>query len=400
MAQANAVDTIRQKLNLLQERLTDWFVERDDVALTICDSLVSQMNHLQISEPGMGKSQIVRSACQAITDGRYFEKQVGEQTPLDEVLGGKSIKALKERDEDERNISDRIADVEYGFLDEIFKANDTLRSPLLGIINERLYTNGTQTIDCPLRVLFGASNELPKPNDAFLARYAYRLFVVHINERTNFLRFVHQVRQADAPDTASVGLTVDELDQAHRDMRDNVKWGKEADDTFWKIREGFRREGLMFNDRTSGWIASRVVPARAWRRGSYEVQAQDFTILEHCLWNTPKDIAKIKELVFKISNPTMEEARKAVDQATAAYQNAVEIVAKNGDHREDAYNDCSRTLDALIQLLDQRVNETSGSARETLQGAHKKVTDIAIQNAMEHGNLPKSVLVGVAKEAI
>ena len=395
-----SMQDIRDKLDALENKLREWYVEREDVALTICDALVAQMNHLQISEPGRGKSAIVRSAVQAVTDGRYFEKQIGEQTPLDEVLGGKSIKALKDRDEDERNISGRIADVEYPFMDEIFKGNDTLRSPLLGIINERLYTNGRKTVYCPLRTLFAASNELPKANDAFLARFAYRLFVVAINERSNFLKFVHQVREKDAPDTASVGLTVKELDAAHKDMRENIQWGTEADETFWAIREAFRKEGLLFNERTAGWIASRVVPARAWRRGSSVIEAEDFSILEHCLGNTPKDIPKVKELIYKISNPVLEEARKTIDSATLAYQGAVEMVQKNSENREQAYGDAGTKLEKLIKRLDRRISETNGKANEVLADAKSQVVEIATKNAMEHGNVPRSVLEAMMQKEL
>jgi MoxR-like ATPase len=391
-------DKARTKLNELEVMLCDWFVERDDVALTICDAMAAQMNHLQVSEPGMGKSAIVRAAYQAVVDATSFEKQVGEQTPLDEVLGGPSIKALKEKDETVRNIAGRIADCHFGFLDEIFKANDTLRSPLLGIINEGLYTNGTTVVECPLRVLFGASNELPKPNDAFLARYAYRHFVTQITERSNFLKFVHQVRDKDAPDTASIGLTLKELDAAYEAVR-KVKWKTEADETFWAIREAFRREGLLFNDRTAGWIASRVVPARAWRRGSDVVQAEDFTVLEHCLWITPKDIPKVRELIYKVANPTLEEARKAIDDATQAYNIAKEAVANNSNNKDDAYVDCKAKLDKLDNDLRKRVAETSGSAQATLADAHKKVVDIAIKNATEHGDFSRSVLEGIAAQS-
>jgi MoxR-like ATPase len=387
-------ETARTKLNKLEAMLNDWFVEREGVAMTICDALASRMNHLQISEPGMGKSAIVRSACEAIIDGSYFEKQVGEQTPLDEVLGGASIKALKQTDETKRNIKGRIADVHYGFLDEIFAANDTLRSPLLGIINERLYTNGTQVVNCPLRVLFGASNELPKSNDAFLARYAYRLFVIHINSRANFLKFIHQVRAKDAPDTASVGLTVAELDAAYEAVR-QVRWETEADETFWEIREAFRREGLMFNERTAGWLASRVVPARAYRRGSDIVEAEDFSVLEHCLWDNPKDIPKIRDLIYAISNPALEESRKAVDDATKAFGIASEIVRNNTDDDEatqGAYLDCNKSLIRLDKQLTRRIKETSGTTCETLKDALRHVTEISVRNAMEHGNISKSVL--------
>jgi MoxR-like ATPase len=307
------------------------------------------------------------------------------------VLGGKSIKALKERDEDERNITGRIADSEYPFMDEIFKGNDTLRSPLLGIINEGLYTNGTQVVNCPLRTLFAASNELPKPNDAFLASFAYRLFVVTIKSRKNFLKFVHQVREKDAPDTASVGLTVAELDAAHEDMK-KVRWETEADDTFWQIREAFRKEGLMFNDRTAGWIASKVVPARAWRRGSDIVEAEDFAVLEHCLWNTPKDIPEVKKIIYKISNPVLEEARKAIDSATEAFQNAVNLARQNSDNREQAFGDANKKLNKEVERLDRRLKETQGKAHELLADAKSQVVEIAVKSAMEHGNVPRSVL--------
>ena len=96
----------------------------------------------------------------------------------------------------------------------------------------------------------------------------------------------------------------------------------------------------------------------------------------------------------------VQEARKTIDSATLAYQGAVEMVQKNSENREQAYGDAGTKLEKLIKRLDRRISETNGKANEVLADAKSQVVEIATKNAMEHGNVPRSVLEAMMQKEL
>ena len=386
------------KLAQLSDVLNDFYLEREATIKTMINSLVSRQHNLQLGPPGTGKSALVRSVVKSITDvffptpvspdaralpmpqhmrGRYFEKLVGKAFPVDEILGPMSIKGFEE--EDYRRVLEYfLPGSTFAFLDEIYKAGPVLISPTLSIMNERVYTNGSTIVRCPLRVCFAGSNELYEGEglDAFDARFFLRSYVDYIAEKQNFFRFIRSVRASDEPETEKIDLKLGEIDAVHDYARNYVEWSDDATEMLFAIRESFRKNGLLFDDRRSAWIAKELVPAETVLRGGDRVEAEDFDILAHALWRQPKDRDVVQELVYKVSNPVREEVNRYLDDAKKAINACDELIRNAGNDkrvRRDAGIDCDVTLTAILEKVERRTDQTGGNTRKQFHAAFEKI---------------------------
>jgi len=398
------------KLDDISAELNGFYFERADTIKTLMNSMVSRQHNLQLGPPGTGKSGLVRSVMQSFNDVEfpdgsntgapkkhaYFEKLVGKAFPVEEILGPMSLKGLS-NDEYRRVLAGFLPMATIAFLDEIYKAGPVLISPLLSIINERVYTNGAEIVSCPLRFLCAGSNELYEGEglDAFDARLVLRTWTDYIAEKSNFVQFIKTVRTKDAPDTKQFGLKVAHIDAAFDYARTEIKWEDDATEILWTIRENFRAEGLLFDDRRAAWIAQSLVPAETVLRGGDTVEPEDFDILAHALWRKPKDRDKAQELVYKTSNPVLEEVNQFVDDAKSAWNTCESILNDaniSGAERESAGMDCNATLKNIIKKLDKRADETANRTRAQFEGALDTVEEIhenVLENVMRVGR-PKT----------
>ena len=64
------------------------------------------------------------------------------------------------QDKLKRNVKGFLPTADVAFLDEVFKANSAILNCLLTLLNERVFDNGDQRIQVPLKCVVAASNEL------------------------------------------------------------------------------------------------------------------------------------------------------------------------------------------------------------------------------------------------
>ena len=123
--------------------------------------MVSQEHILFIGPPGTSKSEIGRRLSQ-LCGGPFFQRLFTRFTTPEEIFGPLSLRAL-EADEYRRCIDGFLPMATVAFLDEIFKANSAILNTLLTILNERKFDNGAGSrVDCPLKCVIGASNEVSR----------------------------------------------------------------------------------------------------------------------------------------------------------------------------------------------------------------------------------------------
>src|SRR5438132_9126798 len=126
-----------------------------------------------------------------------------------------SISALK-KDRFSRLTRGYLPEANFAFLDEIWKANSSILNSLLALINERLFYNDGEVLQCPLETPMGASAELPQEEalSALYDRFLLRYQVKYIAEDGHLLEMMTDAR---APDLKT-RLTLDEI----RDAREAV----------------------------------------------------------------------------------------------------------------------------------------------------------------------------------
>jgi MoxR-like ATPase len=115
--------------------------------------------------------------------GNYFEYLIGRFTEPTEIFGPVNLRKLKEGIV-ETETAGMLPEADIAFLDEVFLGSTAILNTLLSILNERSFRRGHTSLQCPLRVCVGASNQLPEDGQlaAFADRFWLRAFVEPIGD--------------------------------------------------------------------------------------------------------------------------------------------------------------------------------------------------------------------------
>jgi MoxR-like ATPase len=256
------------------------------------------------------------------------------------LFGSFSLKSLKE-DRHERILDGKLPEASIAFLDEIFKANSSILNSLLTLINERKFYNGGSAVDCPLETMVGASNELPesKELDALYDRFLLRYWVGYIQDMGKFKDLL-----MSSPPSVTTSITLDELHEMQEGAC-NVDISEKTIDLIIQLKLSLEREGFTSSDRR--WKkALDIIAAHAYLNGRVEAIEDDLLVLQHVLWDDPKDKSTLSWLISKICTPAIYAAQEILASVKEAY-------LKINFLREVPDSEVSGALNEAIQLNSQ-----------------------------------------------
>ncbi|MCP4147676.1 MAG: AAA domain-containing protein, partial [bacterium] len=182
-----------KRLQLLEKRLQEIFVKKDEIIKMIIVSAIAQQPLLIIGPPGTAKSLLISRFCEGLGVTRtgkeknnkkmqtVFQYLLHSFTEPDEIMGPVEIEKLKKEPPEFVRFRDgSITDSEVIFLDEVFKTNSAILNALLTIINERRVYEGGISLKAKARLIFGASNKPPTRKqfeelEAFYERFIIRM---------------------------------------------------------------------------------------------------------------------------------------------------------------------------------------------------------------------------------
>ena len=178
---------LHQRLRAVGDTLQRTFIGKDEIIRLMCIAVVAGEHCVLLGPPGTAKSALIRTLSKLI-QANYFEYLLTRFTEPNELFGPVDIAAFREGHY-RRNTAGMLPEAEIVFLDEIFKSNSAILNALLTLLNERKFVSGSDTIECPLISVFGASNEVPTDEtlgaifDRFLLRVqSDNLDAYHFNE--------------------------------------------------------------------------------------------------------------------------------------------------------------------------------------------------------------------------
>lgn len=317
---------MKQKIQTLLADMNTGLIDREHAIKAALLSLFAAENLVLIGPPGTAKSMVARRVAQHIQTGdhavalqdnshpspgnhhqtdtdphdasRYFEYLLTKFSTPEEIFGPLSISELK-ADRFRRNTAGYLPTAQVAFLDEIFKASSSILNALLTILNERIFHNGNQPQRVPLRSLIAASNELPTGQEelgALYDRFLMRMFVgpVRDDQRHRLFDTPSEAHQATAPITERDLQAVDAAAQQvtiPQTVREAIRgiWAAHQD----AFKED-RRETLSDRRLVKLLKLLRVSAATNHRT---EVDLSDVMLLQHCLWNHPDNLEKVRDIV-------------------------------------------------------------------------------------------------------
>jgi len=151
-------------------------------------ALLSRRHQLLISRAGTGKS-LYGDTVFSHFQGTTFKAQFTQGTRVETVLGGLDLKLFHEG-KLWHDTSHSLVTADFAYLDEFMNANDLVLEALLGILNERRFTQGEQQEIAQLHTALAMTNHLKYSaiSEPILDRFMFKASIDPHGDTLNDIR--------------------------------------------------------------------------------------------------------------------------------------------------------------------------------------------------------------------
>lgn len=358
---------IQTRVQAIIEHQSTILHEREDLIPYIWTNRVAQQHILLVGGPGTAKTMIARNTFEHITGGYQFETSFDETSDPSVAFGSIDVKSIAEGKGQKRLIEGMLPQATDAFLDEIFNANGpTLRS-MQPQLNERVYHQGREAIETPLRSMIAGTNQLTTEVrlKALWDRIHQRHEVEPIRDRDKQILMVAQMVErmdkvgrgrATEVDKNLVTVSVDELDVAHHEAL-GLPMSDDLIRTFFELREQLKDEGgISVSDRRAaeGMVA---VLANAWVRGHEEVVIGDLDVLVHMWWTEIDHRIEARRLILETVNPADKFANDGFEMLKDFRQQFAELDSLTGTARNHEGVEITKNVGILYAQAEAKLVE-------------------------------------------
>jgi MoxR-like ATPase len=381
-----APSSAHQQLTTVRQYLLDHLFERQAAVLATLAAVVAKEHVFMLGPPGTGKSFLVKLLSSCFTwledDGttvqqrgaRYFYYLMQSQTKPAEIWGPQSIKALRE-DRIRFNTQGHFPECDFAFIDEIWKGNSGVNNGFLNGLNERVFKNGVDVEEIPLRTLFSASNETPGDDSlgALYDRFGVRLWIGPLLNEENVIRMLSAPAVAQPPQ-----LSLDVLDEAYIQSQQVI-----ISDAAMQNLLALRRN-IMFDDEYADLTLSdrrlktliSILKASVWLDGRTVAEGDDIMYVRHCVWDEQPQIEQVEDLI----NSLCSDERMVVNESVRLLRGILaKIPTATVGHDANALLAEAAKVEATLTALNQQsrvVRNAMAVAIGTANKARKKYAKI------------------------
>ena len=196
-----AVTQVRDAIAFVERRA----INRTEVIKRIFCALLTREHVLLQARTGVGKSLLANQVFSMFSGARIFQVQASKEQQPDTYFGALDLDELK-RGRIIHNTEGSLVESEFGFIDEIFDANDYTLRALLTCLNERKMIRGVQVIPASIHTVIAATNyiRVTDVTEAVLDRFLYKAVIDPDREPFFMYRIsqqfvVHRGQVAKAP---------------------------------------------------------------------------------------------------------------------------------------------------------------------------------------------------------
>jgi len=153
-------------------------INRTEVVKKIFCALLTREHVLLAARTGVGKSLIANQVFAMFEGARVFQVQASKEQQPDTYFGALILDELK-AGRIIHNTEGSLIESEFGFIDEIFDANDYTLRALLTCLNERRLVRGVQNVPARIHTVIGAANyiRVTEITEALLDRFLYKAVI-------------------------------------------------------------------------------------------------------------------------------------------------------------------------------------------------------------------------------
>lgn len=354
-------------VNEIKKYLKSSFLEREEVIDGLLAAIVAKENVLLIGPPGTAKSNLIIELSKCITDINYFQWLLTKYTVPEEVFGALSLKEL-EQGIYKRNITGKLPEAHIAFLDEIFKASSAILNALLTLINEGLFYNNGQPMQCPLMTVIGASNEYAEEEeglDALDDRFVLRYEVNHVRDNSNFMQIL---KNGGVNTTNPPQLDIFDLITLQQ-QAESVKIENQLLETIQKVKDELEKEEIEASTRR--WVkAVKMVKTMAALDGRQDAEFTDLEILKHVLWRDPKHKKDVQAIVKKYCTDQISQAlQEFIIIAEDVYRAAME------QKTTEAGTEANKKIKNILKDI-EAFKSNNPSRQTTIEGVEEKIKNL------------------------
>ena len=158
-------------------------INRTEVVDQIFSALLMREHALIQSRTGAAKSLLAQQIFNMFEGAHLFMVQASKEQQPDTYFGGLDIDELK-KGRIMHNTANSLVESEFGFIDEIFDANDYTLRALLTTLNERALILGVQQVPARVHSVIAATNYLrvSEITEALLDRFIFKALFIPAKE--------------------------------------------------------------------------------------------------------------------------------------------------------------------------------------------------------------------------
>jgi MoxR-like ATPase len=380
-----------EKLQQLREQLQTVYLDRSEAIDLIMVGLLSKMHIFLGGKPGTGKTELAKAVSDAITGTTFFHYLMTKTTVAEEVLGAPDLAELQ-KGKFVRDTAAMLPEAHLALMDEIGKANSIVRNSALGLMNEREFLNGKTKLQSPLITMIGCSNELldGEEDGAFWDRLSLRYMVDYLGDEDLRTLLLRKTGNNTAPQiTTMLGLT--ELEQMQTAVK-NVSFPAPVIDSLIDLQRELKKENLIVSTRKYVQIVT-ILKAYAYLQEETEVSEDSFEILNHVIWNHPREQAQIGKIVAKVGNPVNIQAQEILAAITEKLSDLGNCPTYGTKKQQDDWategsgvlSDMRNMIDRLQNLIAQHPNRAKKAQQAITEIETKKKPLLAKVSEIMYG---------------
>jgi MoxR-like ATPase len=379
------------KLQQLREQLQNVYLDRSEAIDLIIVGLLAKMHIFLGGKPGTGKTELAKAVSDAITGTTFFHYLMTKTTVAEEVLGAPDLAELQ-KGKFVRDTEAMLPEAHLALMDEIGKANSIVRNSALGLMNEREFLNGKTKLQSPLITMIGCSNELldGEEDGAFWDRLSLRYMVDYLGDEDLRILLLRKTGNIYSPQITTM-LSLAELEQMQTDVK-NVTFPAPVIDSLIDLQRELKKENFIVSTRKYVQIVT-ILKAYAYLQEEAEVSEDSFEILNHVIWNHPKEQALIRKIVAKVGNPVNIQAQEilaAITEKLADLGNCPIYGTKNqkddwATEGSGVLSDMRNMIDRLQSLIAQHPNRAKKAQQAIAEIETKKKPLLAKVSEIMYG---------------
>jgi MoxR-like ATPase len=188
--------------------------------------------------------------------------------------------------------------------------------------------------------------------DRFLLRYN----VQYIRDKNNFKALM---MQDDEDESSRTTIDLESI-KAAQEEASKVDIGKIMQHID-SIKDKMKDKNITASDRRWKGIR-RLIKASAWLGGRQQASDDDLQILMHALWDDPKQVTEIKQIILETANPLDTKAQDFYDQALEVYELAMKL-PDDDPNKSLKGAEANGKLKKIIKDLNALRDDAQGRAR-------------------------------------